>query len=147
MSEQRVGERIREILNGFLERIFAEEKDFELLAISTIEGLDISHIASENVTLPPERLASLASSVLGLGKDLTRNVLAQNPGTVCLETEGGNVCMVHTTFANYPCILTIAANRDVSLAQVRLTTIRLADQIASFGRPSAQNGSALSAQT
>ncbi|MEO1575443.1 MAG: hypothetical protein AAFU65_10850, partial [Pseudomonadota bacterium] len=126
--------RIREILGGFLEKVFAEEKDIELLAISTTEGMNISHVASEGVSLAAPRLANLAGSVMGLGKDLTKNVLRQNPGTMCLETEGGNVCLVHTTFANYPCILTIAANRDVSLARIRLITVRLADQISSFGR-------------
>lgn len=134
MSETRNGERIREILSGFLEKVFAEEKDIELLAISTTEGMNISHVASQGVSLPATRLASLSGSVMGLGKDLTKNILRQNPGTMCLETEAGNVCLVHTTFANYPCILTIAANRDVSLARIRLITVRLAEQISSFGR-------------
>lgn len=126
--------RVREILNGFVERVFENETEIELLAISTTDGVNITHLAAENQTLPAEKLADLSINILSLARELTRKALGEKPLVACFETESGCICVVRTTFSQYPCVLTAVAGQGATLAKTRLAATRLAEQISSFGR-------------
>ncbi len=131
MNENPSSLRLSQVIQHRIESMFSQWTDMQFVYLSTTDGFHIFglHQGAENAE--PDKVAAIASSLFALSNTASKNILNDELQVSIVETMSGNIIFLRTHLNRADTVLTVAANKDMSLAKVRYHALRLSELIES----------------
>ena len=107
-----------------------EYKDVVVVCLCTTDGFSIMSVATKELKAESDKLAAMSSTIASLSDSSIKQVLNDKFDITIIESVSGNALFVSTTYLSNPCVLTVVARDDMSLATARYKTKALAEKIA-----------------
>ena len=129
MSDSRPKIEITADLLEFMKELAGSSREIILMSLATADGFNLKTFAAKSLNIEVEKLAAMASSICALSDSSALQLTNSNLKTTTIETKEGNVLFMKTTYLDNPCVITVVAKADLSLAQARFVLKRFADKV------------------
>ncbi|GGZ96236.1 hypothetical protein GCM10008090_00570 [Arenicella chitinivorans] len=116
-------------LEHMLKSLCIARKEIFLASVCTVDGFNIRSVTSSARTTEVDKLAAMASTIVSLSAASAQQLLALPSTFTTIETEGGNILFLLTKLLDKECVLTLAVNNQMQLANARYEAMRLANAI------------------
>lgn len=104
--------------------------DMILANVSTVDGFLIAQCQRDNGDdIEGDKVAAISSSLCSLANSASLTLLAQQQGTINIESESGKILFLNVKCGTFKAVMTVATNANMSLAEARFLAKRLKDGI------------------
>lgn len=123
---------IKPELVNLIKELCSENREITLLSLSTTDGFNIKSFAAKSLDVEADKLAAMSSSLFALSSSSSLQLMKEESTIATIESKGGNMLFKKAQYLNTPCVVTMVARPDMSLAQARFALKRFADTVNSI---------------
>jgi predicted regulator of Ras-like GTPase activity (Roadblock/LC7/MglB family) len=105
-------------------------KNIKVLNLTTADGFSLFSHCSEDFKIEVDKLPAVTSSLTALSHAASKQILAANFESTCIETDMGLIYMVQTQYQNKDCILSVICGDEPNLGHIRFYILKLAKYLA-----------------
>ena len=117
-------------LLSVIQEFFERKVDIKFVGLCTVDGFDVCHLSRTDVL--PDKVAAIASSLFTLSDSAAENILHKSIQVSIVETLNGNILFIRTRLLGNDGLLAVAADDELSLAEVRYHSIQLKEKLESL---------------
>lgn len=121
--------RLSQVIQHRIQLMCEKWSDVEFVYLSTTDGFHLYGFTQNTENAEPDKVAAIASSLFALSNTAAHNILDDQLMISIVETSSGNILFLRTQLNRVDTVLTIAANKDMSLAKVRYHAMQLSELI------------------
>jgi predicted regulator of Ras-like GTPase activity (Roadblock/LC7/MglB family) len=107
-------------------------REISLVSLCTTDGFPISCISSIELSNQADKLAAMSSTLTALSDTSTSQMNQGKCKITIVEASAGNILFVKTNYIGKPCVLTLAAQNKMTLAEARYKTKKLSEAISTI---------------
>jgi len=101
----------------------------ELLCLATTDGFPVVSQMLPNMHLEADAMAAASSTLFSVSNAISRQMLERPFKVAFVESDRGNVAFVALTAVNLDLVLTMSANDQMNIGQLRTLIGRLANEV------------------
>lgn len=116
-------------LVDLIKELCNSNREISLLSLSTTDGFNIKSFAAKSLGVEADKLAAMSSSLFALSNSSSLQLMKAESTIATIESGGGNMLFMNARYLDRPCVVTMVARPDLSLAQARFSIKRFANAI------------------
>lgn len=132
MNQEEIKAKIKDALQAAIADEFKSNDEIVMISLSTTDGFHIRSERSDSFDLEETKMAAMSSTLFSLSQACAEIQEGNTLNIATVETEHTHFLFLKTDILSLNCVLSLAINSKLSLAQGRFHAKRLSGKLSSL---------------